>query len=485
MQFTGETQRMMLAFLLALVAVAGTAAYWAVTGTETILQREDNRRRVDAIRAIDRGDIYDRNGLLLATSVEVEGSTAMQRRYLHPAMNSTLGYYSFRFGEAGVERAYNPSLSGADIGRDWSQFVTQDLLHRRQVGEDVKVTLDLAAQRAVAQAMGDRSGGVVVLAVPSGAVISLVSQPSYDPNQIADTWDTLLDDPAEPFFNRVLQGNYQPGGTTKTLLLFTALLNRVPLDQMYTQATAPVQVGEVTLTCVETPQAAALTLLEAYQFGCPSPFAQLISQLGLETVAATYDLFRFDVAPELPGFIAQLPDAEATAEAATPPPTPTASDFTRADALGQGDITVTPLKMATLMAALLNSGNIPEPHVLLQTRPPNTEGWIDANVRENTLPLTTPEFAAQLRTLMQTNLSEDVVAALTVAGIEMGGQVALAYAGETTQTWFIGWARHARREGVAVAVLLEDSDDLEAAATIGGEALAASYNALYTATESP
>ena len=64
--------------------------------------------------------------------------------------------------------------------------------------------------------MGDYHGAVVVLNIPSGEVLAIVSLPTYDPNTLDTNWEQLTQAAGKPFFNRALQGAYQPGGTLET-----------------------------------------------------------------------------------------------------------------------------------------------------------------------------------------------------------------------------------------------------------------------------
>ena len=196
----------------AFVIVALVAAYWAIAGPSTIYLREDNPRLVEAEAAIQRGLIADRNNVTLAETT-VTGNRQKTRRYPYPEASSFLGYSSLRYGVGGAEAAYNTILRGDDLTQTWSEVFISNLLHRPQVGSDVKVTLDLQLQQAVTASMAGQTGAVVVLAIPSGEVLSLVSMPDYDPNMLNSQWDTLVASPDKPFFNRALQGNYQPGGT--------------------------------------------------------------------------------------------------------------------------------------------------------------------------------------------------------------------------------------------------------------------------------
>jgi peptidoglycan glycosyltransferase len=471
-QFSRELRRLMIGVLIAFGLVALSAAYWAIVGPDTLLQLPDNPRLVEAEAAIVRGKIVDRHDRVLVTSEQGENNS-VNRHYLYSDMNSALGYFSLRYGVGGAEAAYNTILRGDDLPRDY----TKDMLHLPKVGSDVRLSFDLDVQHEVNQALGGKPGALVVIAVPSGEILALVSLPTYDPNTLDRDWESLKTAPGNPFFNRVLQGSYQPGGMLQTPLLAAALLGNMPLDAPIDNAAAPITVDKVTLNCAKTPPKSALTLGEAYTFACPLPFAQLVEQLGTNKVEDIFNAFRVNHPPTLSGFVA-VP-AEATPEAAVQPsPSPTVAISPLENALGQGQLTTTPLEMATIMAAILNEGNAPTPHTLLATRKPETTNWIPADETRTILPFTTRDAAHQLEVAMRQVVKEGAAQAAARPGIDIGGHAALAYSGEGSQAWFIGFARIDQQQGVVVAVVIENSADPAEAAAIGGSALQAGYNAL-------
>src|SRR5690606_24209332 len=121
-----------------------------------------------------------------------------------------------------------------------------------QEGGDVRSTIDLDVQQAIAAAMGDQAGAVVLAHVPSGRVIGMVSQPAYDPNTLDEDWARLtVDEATSPLLNRVTSGLYQPGGALQTVTLSAILASYSNLTEEagfvlnsdLPDAQAPVQIG--------------------------------------------------------------------------------------------------------------------------------------------------------------------------------------------------------------------------------------------------
>ena len=468
MQFTQEIQRILVGTLLVFVFIAITVAYWGTIGADGLLGRGDNPRLFEALARINRGDILDRNNQLLVTTEYDEDNLAL-RRYLYPKMNSALGYYSLRYGVGGVEAAHDDILSGNDLESDLNTFFQENLLHNPQQGSDIRLTFDLETQHTIINAMGTQRGAVVVLSAQDGAVLGLASLPTYDPNTLDEQWEQLVESADDPFFNRVLQGNYQPGGTVQVLLATATVLEQIPLNTQFGDATSPIAVDDLRLSCNLQPANDTVTLAEAFLHGCPSPFAQLIEQIGIEQIETTFDLFGFNQDVTLADF-AEEADTEFVSSDQD-------EQFQLDDALGQGSITVTPLQMASIMAAFINGGNAPQPYALNAVRLPGEDTWTPTRIARSSLAITTPEIARQVANLMRETASNGTVGAAD-DNLDIGGYAALAYSGDETQTWFIGFAQTGTREGVTVAVVIENSADLDLAAQIGGVALQAGVNAL-------
>jgi penicillin-binding protein A len=479
MNFTHEINRLTTGILVLLGIVALAATYWAVTGPDTILLRQDNPRLVQAESQIHRGDLVDRNGILLATST-INSDGSFTRQYKYPEMNSALGYASVRYGVGGAEAAFNSVLRGDNIDKDFLTQLSNGLMHRTQHGSDIRLTFDLNIQQQAVKAIGTHTGSIVVLDIPSGQVLAMVSLPTYDPNTLDANWEALSKASGKPFFNRALQGAYQPGIALQTPLIAAALLANYSLDTPIDQATQSIKVGDVTIQCVTTPPTDTLTLQQAYAYGCPYPFAKMVQELGVETIQSGFNTFKLEHPPTLAGYVV-APSTESTDSSRFLFGT---NNFTD-NALGQGTITVTPLEMAVIAGAIYNDGNAPMPYSLLQIRQPDTETWANDKTIYTSMPMLTANSARQMQVLMEAAVKNGAAQAAMQDGLTIGGHAALAYVGNTAQSWFIGFVSSGSNQGATVAVILEDTHDASLAAEIGGHVLVATHDYQLTATLLP
>lgn len=460
MRFEREIGRLLLLLLIGLVLVMGSAAYWAMAGADTLLLRDDNPRQVEIAQSILRGSLYDREGALLAQSIPTSGGVPL-RQYPAPAVYGTVGYYSFRYGTGGAEAFYDRYLNGSNQPHDLAQWFTENVLHEHRVGDDVRLTLDLSVQQAAGTALAQQRGAVIVLDATSGDILALVSRPTYDPNDLDGAWDRLTQAAEKPFFNRALQGNYQAGGVLQLSLMATAALSGVAVNEPLPEATSSVEANGLTLTCAVTPPTTTLTLTEAFAYGCPAPFAHLIDLLDASAVRNATRSFGLAVRP----VIDDTSSTSSVVVETTPEPAP--STTLRDDLLGQGRMTVNPMGLARFLSAVLNEGNAPLLHLAQAVRSPETTLWRPFKRVASTTSILTSSAARQLRQWMLANSP-----LLGITDGTVGSHVALARSGTESQAWFSGFVTTPTRT-VVVVVVIQNSDDVQAALTVAQQVMQA------------
>lgn len=481
-----DLRRLALGLLALFGVVALSAMFWGVIRSSTLLAREDNVRSVIREQRIARGAIIDRDGEVLAYSAP-DRAGVMQRHYPEPAAAGAVGYYSFTYGTAGIEAAYDETLSG-DARRTELEQALDRALHRVQQGSDIHATVDRDVQTALASALGARSGAALLVEVPSGRILGMVSTPGYDPNLVGENWDTLTrEEDSSPLLNRVTAGLYQPGGALQPVIL-AALLGANPelgvsgsglLNVIIEGARSPVRVDDLALRCLDgVPRSGALTLAEAFAYGCPAPFADALNVPAQDDTPLTaariwerYANLGLLVSPDLDGFQTE----------AGPPPRPfdenTPAARLQAELVGQGALTVTPLHMIQVVAAVANRGNGVPLYLVEAVRPPDATAWQPVDVPVEQPALFRQDVAAALRLAMLQAAaeSEHVQAAQPREGPGAGralyGHAALAYSGpgETPFAWFQGFLDLTDgddRRALAVVVVIADEHDPGAAAAV-------------------
>lgn len=136
-------------------------------------------------------------------------------------------------GKLGVEKYYEDLLHGQsgyqEVEVNNRGRVIRTLKYQPPVaGKDLTLTIDVRLQQKVQELLRDQRAGLVLLDPRSGAVMAMVSSPSYDPNMFvrgirSKEYADLLNDPSRPLINRVSQGGYAPASTVKPLLAVMGL----------------------------------------------------------------------------------------------------------------------------------------------------------------------------------------------------------------------------------------------------------------------
>ncbi|HRF46790.1 MAG TPA: FtsW/RodA/SpoVE family cell cycle protein [Anaerolineales bacterium] len=420
-------------------AVALAAGYWGVIRRTELLARPDNARSALLERRYARGPILDREGRVLAESSLIDAT--YERVYPYPALGPVLGYRSALYGAAGIEAAGDAILHGQSDPDAWTQ-AGDDFLGEPPRPGALRLTLDLDLQRRVDEALGTQTGAVVVLEIGSGDILALASHPGFDPNTLDDSWRSLTSDPRAPLLNRASTALYQPG-TALYPALYALGLQTGLIDQLAEApgGAAPVAIGAVEFTCAtNTPE---LTWESALLLRCPAPFVWLARELEPERVGQLWRDLGLFAAPAI-----GLPVVAAVETAATLDPTAL---------LGQGDLTLTPLHYARIVAAWAHAGEVPAPRLIVAQRDPDG-GWVDWINADGSVSAFSPASASALQ-------------ALATRGY---ASTAIAGAGQDRRSlaWY-GVAAPIGQPRFAIAVLLEDAAADEAEAI--GQQIAQSF----------
>ena len=286
-----------------------------------------------------------------------------------------------RIGRSGMERAYETTLRGEWGGQQLEinaagqvQRVLGDKPARP--GKDIKLTLDLDLQKTAERALGTVAKGAIVAMDPrTGAIRALASRPTFDPNVFADgptlsQWKDL-NRPEAPMLNRAFQG-FPPASTFKIVTTVAALES----GKYTEQSTVPTMgsfcyygqcyADHGSFGSIGFPKALAVSSNSFYyQVGLkvgPEELFKAARRMGYGNLTGIE--IRDEETPGLLG------DPAWKQKVLDEPWTPV---DTITSAIGQGAVTVTPLQMARLYAAVANGGWLVTPHLVEQ---PTARTWI-------------------------------------------------------------------------------------------------------------
>ncbi len=290
-------------------------------------------------------------------------------------------------GKTGVEKTYESLLRGvAGIKRR-----EVDFLERQQKvitetppipGHHIYLTIDLEMQRELEKILqnalvryGKKRGSAIAMDPRSGEILALVSLPTFDNNEFSggistEAYRGYVENPDEPLFHRAVAGTYPSGSTVKPIIAAAALTEKIITPNTAIQSTGGIQVGARFFpdwqsgghgtTDVRKSLAWSVNTFYYYIGGGHRNF----SGLGVELITKYMRMFQLgeklglDLPGEQNGFV----------------PSPAWKEEVKKErwfigdtynlSIGQGDLLVTPLQVASLTATVANGGTVYVPHVV-------------------------------------------------------------------------------------------------------------------------
>lgn len=461
-------RRLSVVVLMLFLTLMASASWVQFVQADQLGQDQRNVRTLYRQFGSFRGPIVV-DGDAIVRSVPVDDPFNYQRVYANgPLYAHVTGYYSIGPGRSALEQAKNELLNGSADALFWTRL-GELFAGTEQEGATVELTLSAAVQQVAYDALGDHTGAVVALDPRTGAILAMVSKPTYDPTALAvhstseanRIYQSLLADETKPLINRAIGGDtYAPGSSFKLIVAAAALkagyspdtLLEAPqeLDLPLTTATIKNYGGA---RCGPTDQ---ITLLDALRVSCNTAFAQLAMDLGWPAIAETAAEFGWGSSLNIPLGVtpSRLPQDPNEPQIAQ-------------SGIGQFDVRTTPLQMAMVAAAIGNRGVLMEPYLVSTVRDPDLRVVERTNPSEFSEPLSRDDAAA-LTVMMQAVVSNGSGVAASIDGVSVAGKTGTAETGFNTapHTWFIGFAP-AENPVVAVAVIVENGGDLGNEATGG------------------
>jgi penicillin-binding protein A len=459
--------------LLLCLALLVNVTYVQAFQADQLNEREGNRRVLIDEYSRERGPILvGEPPTEIALSRPVDGEFAFLREYPEPELYAhATGFYSFVFGRSAIERAQNGILSGGDDRWFFRRLV--DLVTGEQPrGGAVKLTLDPAAQQAAYDALGDNKGAAVAIEPATGAILAMVSKPSYDPNPLAshevpvqqEAWNQLREDDDTPDRNRAIAQTLPPGSVFKIVTAAAALENGfepgsvVPGPAVYDlpQSTAGLP-NYNRQPCGPNDET---TITNALRISCNTAFAWLGNDLGDDVLREQAERFGFNTQP-------LTNDDLNAARSVFPPDLDPPS--TAQSAIGQRDVRATPLQIAMVSAAVANRGVLMNPYLVDELRGPDLVSVLDVTSPEELSRAVSTETAQQLTAMMVDVVENGTGRSAQISGVRVAGKTGTAQSApdRPPYAWFTAFAP-ADNPQVAVAVVIEEAPDTARDEIAGG-----------------
>jgi len=290
-----------------------------------------------------------------------------------------LVYEKWIGGEPGIEY-FQVDVSGKTVGR-----ADESVTLYPTNGWDLHLNIDSQLQRFAFELMEGKTGGVVAIDPRNGAVLTMLSVPSYDPSIFAGVmpqkvWDELIDDPGHPLLNRAVQGRYPPGSTFKMAVLGAAIEAGIVNNSSRAVCNGGLQIGNRFFKCWNAAGHGSVSWREAIQQSCDVFFYEYGMQLGLDKIAdfgnrmGLGEKTEIDFNVEFGGLLpAEKYMNERFGE----------NGWTRGHianiSIGQGEVLVTPMQLAVHTASIA-TGKVITPRITNFMFNPETEEIIFTNI---------------------------------------------------------------------------------------------------------
>lgn len=454
-----------LAFLLfglfALLAVYGV--YSINTYGNRWFAYARNPRVREQKQSVIAGSIYDRNGVLLASTVDGErvyqSDEAARRAVVH-VLGDDEGQVSN--GVEGFQTAYLYGFKASIVERFNDLFSDTP----RQ-GDNVHLSIDSELCTAITEFFNSRSltrgknGAAVVMNYKTGEVVAEVSLPSFDPMST----DSVSAE-SEVYWNRVTQSLYPPGSTFKVLTTAAALENIPDVTTMSITCTGGLDVDGQAIRDYGNAIHTSLTLKQAFIKSCNNIYALLALDMGDAALRKTAEAF---------GFNANFLFRDLVVENSKYPTTNRTNFEVAMSGFGQSSIGATPMHLCLVAAAIANDGVMMEPTLLRQVTTPSggLRDTFESRVYRTAL---SPATAATLQEYMRAVVTSGTGTQAAVSGLTICGKTGSAESSrngrDVTHGLFIGYIADEELP-FAVCVVVEDIIDGEGggstAAPIAGD----------------
>ena len=279
-------------------------------------------------------------------------------------------------GQSGIERVYNKLLMGEDgAKRVVVNSVGREIRTLEELppveGRRVQLTIDYDLQKAAEEGFRHAgfNGSALIMDPRNGEVLTLVSLPTYDPNDFAAgidraTWTALNTDALRPLQNRAIQGRYSPGSTFKIVVATAALEEGLVDPDFRVNCGGGATFFGRYFLCHLKGGHGSVDMRTAIEKSCNVYFYTLGNMLGVDRIHKWAEklglagLTGIDLPNEQESIVPSTEwKLEHTGERWYPGETISVS-------IGQRQVTVTPASLAVMIATVANGGTRVTPHVI-------------------------------------------------------------------------------------------------------------------------
>jgi len=442
----------------------GSISYVQFFAADSLNANPSNNRQLLKTFCSNRGPILV-DGQPIAESVATETDCKYQRKYNDPLLYAGLtGFFSKYAGQYGLESAMNDELAGTSNDALFER-ISQAFTGAVPQGLSVELTIDKNIQKMAYDMIPDGvAGSIVVMNPKTGAIIAMVSKPSYDTNLMASHDEKEVNAAVKElsqipginlYGSSAYRQSYAPGSVFKLIDTAAALESGKYNKDSVLPNPAQMSFPGISYTLPNYAYGKCYTQTEAsfafaLENSCNTPFASIALDLGQDAITAQAKKFGFnDNSLKIPAGVAasRFPGSQGTLDA------PALAQ----SAIGQRDVLASPLQIAMMTAAIANGGKQMKPNMVQTVRTPDLK-TVSSLIPEELRQSTTPEIAAQITDWMVSVVDNGIASQAAVPGVKVAGKTGTAELGDgLNNAWFTGFAP-ANDPQVVVSIVMPKVD---------------------------
>ncbi len=338
-----------------------------------------------------------------------------------------LGYVGYeekgRVGRYGVEGYWQKNLAGSlgflSSERDVSGGIIgvgrRSFLPARQ-GDDVVLTIDRVVQSFIEEELekgvkkfSAERGSIIVMNPKSGSILGMATYPTFDPN-----YYYAISDPRVQL-NPIVSDIFEPGSIIKPVVMAAAIEEKIVGPETTMVDSGPVQVADRTINTFDGKHHGRQTMTQILEQSNNVGMVWVGQQLGAR---GQYDYFRRFGFGEQTGI-----ELEGETRTVLPKPSEWNVTTVATASFGQG-IAVTPLQAINATNAIANGGQLMQPYIVAERRPPNEEPIITSP--ESVRQVISSETADKMSAMMASVIENGVGQSARVKGYFLAGKTGTA-----------------------------------------------------------
>jgi len=418
------------------------------------------------------------------------------RSYKYPTASHVLGYISEidkseldkndqvyvsgdYVGKSGIELYYEEWLRGEkghryelkdNLGRQVGDYLDGSLNAEAVSGSDLTLTLDINLQRYTEQLMANKKGGVVAIEPSSGEVLTMLSFPDFNLNDISigqnrgERFQELFADTLKPFYDRAMMAHYPPGSTLKPIFALIGLQEKVITTHQHIYCGGGFFYKNNVWRChagggTNDLRSAIIRSCNTYFF---TVYRDLINKYGFShPEKGLFDLHNY-----LDQFgVGRKLGIDLPMEGTGLNPTPAYYDdlyrnkgdwrftYILSNGIGQGETELTTLQMANAVSIVANEGKYKLPHLIKAID--GESGKIPQKFQKQEQVDIDPSYFEPVKDGMQGVIDLGTGSLAAVPGVEVGGKTGTSENSGEDHSVFIAFApKHNPK--IAVAIFIEN-----------------------------